>query len=266
MGQADAPGRAGRPRSSGGFVAHTIRRAGCGLMFVVFGVGAVVLAPTAMVVAAFRPARQRATTVQGFVHHAFRAFMRFGGVLGLLAMEIEEGERLERGPAVVVANHPSLLDVVVLIAYLPQADCIVKREAWANPFLRLIVSAAGYLPNERGDRLVANAAERLRSGRTLVLFPEGSRSPAEGLRRFERGAAQIALASGRPIRPVRIRCEPRILRKGQPFWDIPNRTVCYSLSVGEDVDVEASSDGAPRPIVARRVTRELERMYEDWTG
>src|SRR5206468_133932 len=85
--------------------------------------------------------------------------------------------------------HPSLIDIVLLLARLPQADCIVKTAARTNPFMRGIVTSTGYLANDHGDVLVDACADRIRRGRSVVLFPEGTRSPRGGLGRFQRGGS-----------------------------------------------------------------------------
>jgi 1-acyl-sn-glycerol-3-phosphate acyltransferase len=232
-------------------------------MFAIFGVGALALA--ALVIPAARLAAWRTPgdlTSQRWIQRAFRAFSRLGEALGLWSVEVHGAERLTGGPAIVVANHPTLIDVVLLIAHLPQADCIVKAAAWRNPFLRVVVGVAGYVPNDEGAEMVAECARRLRAGRTLVMFPEGSRSTGAGLRAFKRGAAHIALASGAPWRPVRIECRPRMLGKDQPWWAIPGERVRYTLRVGADLSARELAAGRDGALGARRATEELQRRFE----
>ena len=199
---------------------------------------------------------------QRWIQRAFRVFAALGDRLGLFSLELRGAERLANGPALIVANHPTLLDVVFLISQLPQADCVVKADTWRNPFLRGIASLAGYVSNQDGPKLVEECTRRLRGGRTLVLFPEGTRSTAHGLRPFKRGAARIALASGCALRPVRIRCEPRILGKDQAWWAFPSEKVRYILRVGEDLPTAGLAAGLPRALAARRLTQELQREFE----
>lgn len=158
--------------------------------------------------------------------------MAFGTLLRLFELRWTGSDALRRGPRLVVANHPTLLDVVFLASRMPQADCIVKAEAWRNPFLRRVVEVAGYVPNSSGPEVVEACVERLRSGRSVIVFPEGTRSPHTGLHRFQRGAAHISMRSGVPMTPVVIRCNPPALKRGQPWWDVPDRKLILSLDVG----------------------------------
>jgi len=239
-----------------------LKRALAALMFAIFGVGALVL--VVLVIPSARLVRSEAgdLVAQRWIRRAFAGFAWLMESVGLIGVEVHGEKRLARGPALVLANHHSLIDVVLLIAHLPQADCVVKAEAWENPWLRGIVSAAGYVPNREGPELVAECARRLREGRTLVLFPEGTRSPESGLRTFQRGAARIALASGAVIRPVHIACAPRMLGKDQPWWAIPAERVRYTLRVGADVPAgELTSEREPA-LAARRATEALQRIFE----
>ncbi|HEU4428826.1 MAG TPA: lysophospholipid acyltransferase family protein, partial [Myxococcota bacterium] len=233
-------------------------------LFAAFGIGA--LALVVLVLPLARLARfgaPRDLVAQRWIQRAFRLFTWLGEALHVWGVEVRGAEKLGGGPALVVANHPSLVDVVFLIARLPQADCVVKADAFRNPFLRGIVRLAGYIPNRDGAELVAECARRLRAGRTLVLFPEGSRSPAAGLRPFKRGAAHIALASGAPLRPVWIECRPRILGKNQPWWAIPGERVRYTLRVGADVSARELAAGRSDALAARHVTEALQRLIEN---
>jgi len=240
---------------------HRIAAAG---LFAAFGVGALALVVGVIPLARLADlAAARDLVAQRWIQRAFRVFTWLGEALHVWGVEVRGAERLASGPALVVANHPSLVDVVFLIAQLPQADCVVKAGAFRNPFLRGIVSLAGYIPNRDGPELVAECTRRLRAGRTLVLFPEGSRSPARGLRPFKRGAARIALASGAPLRPIWIECRPRILGKHQPWWAIPGERVRYTLRVGADVSARDLAGEHSDAVAARRATEALQRLIEN---
>ena len=194
-----APGAASRRVPSRRRLARGWRALRTGVAFASFGVGAIVVAAITAVSARGVPAR-----------HAFRLWLWWMVWLRLCRVSWIDGERLAgSGPRLVVANHPTLIDVILLLARLSQADCIVKTAARRNPFMRRIVARAGYLANDDGDALVESCADRIAQGRSVLLFPEGTRSPRGGLHRFQRGAAHIALKSGCPIVPVVITCRPR---------------------------------------------------------
>jgi 1-acyl-sn-glycerol-3-phosphate acyltransferase len=219
-----------------------------GLLFLSFGVGAVMLAGLVLpVVAAVGrdDSGRRALRAQRMIQRSFRLFIWMGMVSAVWRVRSDGAERLRQPGSLVVANHPTLIDVVILVAHMPQADCVVKREAWSNPFLRGIVRAAGYIPNDGGEALVEACSERLRAGRSVLLFPEGSRSPPVGLGPFKRGAARVALASGCPVTPVVISCVPPALKKGQPWYALPNRRFEYRLSVGAPMEAAALVGAAP---------------------
>ena len=194
-----------------------------GLAFVAFGLGAAVLTvlilPVLQLLSWRRPDTQR--RVQLLIHYAFRFFAWSMVTVRLIRVTWVGREELRRGPILVVANHPTLIDVVLLVAAMPQADCIVKTAAERHPLLRRIVKAAGYIPNDRPGTLIGAGTEYLRQGRSLLLFPEGTRSPEGRLRTFRRGAARIALRSGHDLVPVVITCSPPTLMKGQPWYDVP---------------------------------------------
>ena len=97
----------------------------------------------------------------------------------------------------------------------------------------------------------------------MILFPEGSRSPRGGLGPFKRGAAYVALASGVPITPVVIGCDPPALMKGQAWYALPNRKLIFSLTVGEPLHAgDLLSGRHPRAIAARRITAELRSHFQ----
>jgi 1-acyl-sn-glycerol-3-phosphate acyltransferase len=238
-----------------------------GLAFLVFGVGALTL--TFGVLPLLRvlpePEGQRGFRVQYLVHRSFRCFELLMRWLGLIRVTRTGIERLRGGGArLVIANHPTLIDVVLLIAAMPQADCVVKRKHWESWITRGLVAGARYVPNDGGPDVVRACADRLAAGRSLLLFPEGTRSPRNGLGRFQRGAAHIALVSGCDPIPVLIRCDPPTLMKGSRWHDVPDRTVEIRIDVGAPISVDAlAGDAARDAAAARRLARGLASHYED---
>jgi 1-acyl-sn-glycerol-3-phosphate acyltransferase len=242
------------------------RVARTGAAFAVFGLGGAILPAVVFPVVRWqsRDANTAELRAQYLVHLTFRAFVRVMAALGLIEVEVRGAERLiEPGGLVVVANHPTLIDVVILGSLVPQLDCVVKKEAWSNPFMRGVVKATGYVANDLGEDVLDASAARLSRGRALLLFPEGTRSPMGGLGTFRRGAAHVALRSERPILPVVIRCDPPGLMRGQRWFDVPDRSMQFRIEVGEPMEpgpLRESSE--PRGAAARRLTGALRDFYE----
>jgi 1-acyl-sn-glycerol-3-phosphate acyltransferase len=234
---------------------------------VVFGVGALILALVAFPLCHLTPGDAGAgeARVQRVIHYAYRFFVAFMETLGLIRTEWIGAERLsEPGPHLVVANHPTLIDVVQVISKLPQADCVIGDEYARNPFLGFAASWAGYITNARGAEVVDACADRLRAGRTVVLFPEGTRSPRDGMHPFRRGAAHVALRAGVPLEPVAISCAPSMLGKSQPWWDVPERAGRFTVRVLDAIEPRAGgASDLPDVLAARRLTATLrERIRE----
>jgi len=200
---------------------------------------------------------------QAWVRWIFQLFVRLLFALGIAEVRFLHPERLREPGTLVVANHPTLLDVVMIGSEMSQVDCIVKKEAFRNPFMRHVVVGTGYIPNDLGEPLIEACAERLARGRSILVFPEGTRSPAEGLGRFARGAAHLVLAAGVPITPVVVRCTPPALMRGQKWYAIPDTLLRYEIEVGEPMDFkDLALAGGSRALASRQITRALRDFYE----
>jgi 1-acyl-sn-glycerol-3-phosphate acyltransferase len=197
------------------------------------------------------------------IHRGMRLWVRIANRCGIVRVSVRGAEQLRAGPVVVVANHPSLIDTPILLSLLPQADLIVNAAWGDNPVLRGCVDGAAYLRVEHGAVMVRHAVERLHEGRSLVVFPEGSRTPIEGLRPFERGAAQIALLAGCDIVPVVITVRPRTLMKGQAFADVPASCPEWTVEVGRPIrPADYLREGEGVSAAARRLTAALQEHFE----
>jgi len=238
---------------------------GTGLSFVCFGLGAVLLGFTVWPILRLSTtnARRGIARVQRAVSRSMRAFLWLMTSVGVISYEVRGLEKLRERGQFVVANHPSLIDVVILVSLMPEVDCIVKQALWRNVFLRWPVYWAGYISNATGEGLVAACAAALKEGRSLLVFPEGTRTrPGEPIS-LQRGAAQIALATPADLRPVTITCDPIMLFKGTPWYRVPARAGHYVISVGDPIPVGAFlAAGEPQPLAARHLTQALTQWLE----
>jgi 1-acyl-sn-glycerol-3-phosphate acyltransferase len=235
---------------------HAWRVVATGFVFVLFGVGALVISLTMFPLLRLSTwnadtARRR---IQRGMQATFWVYMEIMRVLGILTYRVEGAERLRERGRLVVANHPTLIDVVLLVSLMPEVDCIVKRGLWRNPFLRWPVSWAGYLPNSEGEELIQECATTLRRGHSLLVFPEGTRTVPGQPTRMQRGAAHIALAADVELLPVTIHCDPPTLFKGNPWYRVPARRFHMQVVVGAPV---AARDFRQRGEATARSARHL---------
>lgn len=242
--------------------AYPWRLLATGLSFSLFGAGGLLLGAVVMPLLLVWPGtqRQRQERVRRMVGLSFRMFIGFMRGTGVLSCELAGFDRLGRPGQLVVANHPSLIDVVFLLAFTPGAACVVKSALWRNPATALVVRGAGYVPNSPTALMIERAAAALHAGDCLVMFPEGTRSlPGEPLR-FQRGAASVAVRAARCVTPVFVTVEPTTLTKGEPWYRIPRRRPHFSLRVGPDLE-PARGDCHPPPKASRELNERLLTTY-----
>lgn len=167
-------------------------------------------------------------------------------------------------PYVVVANHPSLLDVLFIKASLPGVSCLVKSEVFHTAHVHGMLRDAGDFAGPAGrpeigsTRVLDLFVGQLEKGRSVLVFPEGTRSPRGGLGRFRRGAAEAAVRTGAPVLPMVIYCDPPLFLKGENWLDTPTHKAC--------IRVEFLPEVATRGRRSRDVSRELEELYHTVLG
>jgi 1-acyl-sn-glycerol-3-phosphate acyltransferase len=158
--------------------------------------------------------------------------------LGVLKYNIQGLEKLDRKGLLILANHPTLIDTVFLMAFVKYADCIVKSTLWRNPFTHGPVRAAGYICNNHGPDLIKDCIASINNSNNLIIFPEGTRTELGGMIKFKRGAAHIALLSQHKITPIVIQCAPSTLTKGEKWWHVPPSIACFSIVIKEDINIQ----------------------------
>jgi 1-acyl-sn-glycerol-3-phosphate acyltransferase len=234
---------------------------GTGLSFLAVGIGGVFIFPVLNVV--IRERRRRKVLTRDLIRLTFRGIARSMCAFGVFRYETTGLQRLERRGLLILANHPTLIDIVFLMAFVPQADCIVKAGLWRNPFTRATVRAAGYIRNDDdGMSVIDDCVASIRDGGNLIVFPEGTRTVAGASIKLKRGAAHIAVRARCNVTPVLIRCVPPMLVKGRKWWRLPDCSSHFSIDVKEDLDIGPLIAGAGSEVLAaRRLTAYLQSYF-----
>ncbi|WP_254063376.1 lysophospholipid acyltransferase family protein [Rhodanobacter sp. L36] len=233
-----------------------------GASFFFFGIGGLILRVLVLPLLALLPgdAITRRHRARAAIGGAFYLHMQFMYRTRVLDFHIDGAERLGQPGQLIIANHPSLIDVIFLIAQMRQTNCVVKASLWDNPCMHGAVRAAQYISNNGSPEMLEQAADVLREGQTLVMFPEGTRTKPGCAPVFHRGAAAIALRGARVVTPVFISVTPTTLTKAEPWYRIPDRRVIVQLRVGADIDPAQFND-APMPIASRRLNQHLHQLF-----
>lgn len=243
---------------------HGYRILATGFCFSIFGLGGLLL--SLLVFPAQRlfiqNHNQRCIAARYTVHRSFKMFISLMRLVGVFHFDFPGKAELQasRGK-ILIANHPSLIDVVALISMLPNADCVVKAQLFRNPFMRGVIQSTGYLTNADPDLLLQDCAASLKSGNTLIIFPEGTRTTPGVAQHFQRGAANIALRSGCNFFACFIQCKPTTLTKQEAWYQVPAQRPTLSIQVLKDIDIQPYVQQESASLAARQLSRDLETFY-----
>ena len=171
---------------------------------------------------------------QRLIQRLFAIFVGYLEKTGICHFDFQDLAQLRhfRG-GIIVANHPCLLDAVLLISQLPKVICLMKEGILTNLVLCGTARLAGYVDNHSARYMVESCADRVRAGETLVIFPEGSRTVHPGVNPFKMGFALVARLSSAPIQTVIINTDSAFMGKRWPFLKPPSSfPVCFSVKLG----------------------------------
>lgn len=232
-----------------------------GFCFAVFGLGGLTLSFIVIPLTKLFNADQTETEykVQRSIQRSFDLFCRLMKFTGAIDYKIVGAEVLKQDRnCLIVANHPSLIDYVLIASQLERCDCLVKSAIWQNPFMKHIVKAAGYIPNETPDDLLSICEQRFDQGNVLLVFPEGTRTTPGKDPKLQRGSAQIAVRTKRDLRLVHISVSPSFLTKETKWYQVPPTKPFFLVEVKDKVEVEPFIKQTTSPtIAARRLQQHL---------
>ncbi|MBB3176232.1 lysophospholipid acyltransferase family protein [Variovorax sp. Sphag1AA] len=197
----------------------------------------------AMVLYPLLPAEAGRALGRSVIAYAYRSFWASASLCGMMRIDASclDALRNERG-LIFVANHPTMLDALLLVARLPRSACIMKADLMRNVFLGAGARLARYIRNDSARTMVKQAVEDLKSGGQLVIFPEGTRTVTPPLNTFRPGVTLIAKLAQSPIQTVFIDTDSPYLAKGWPLWRVPPLPIVFRLRLGQRFAPSQDSD------------------------
>jgi 1-acyl-sn-glycerol-3-phosphate acyltransferase len=185
------------------------------------------------------------------ISSVYRGFWACAQWLGLMRIDYKALDVLDKdGGLIIAANHPSMLDAMLVIARVPRGICIMKASLMRNPFLGAGARLARYIRNEPPRGMIRSCISNLQAGGQLVLFPEGTRTIRAPINHFRPGVTLIAQMAQVPIQTVIIKSESLYLGKGWPIWRTPQFPVVFSARLGARFEPEADHQGLLRRLEA----------------
>jgi len=194
---------------------------------------------------------------------------RFWGRIALLAnrvkVKVEGLENIKgKGPFIFMSNHQGSYDIFVLLGHLPfQFKWLVKKELFSIPFFGWAMSAAGYISIDRQGTREATvesmnkAAQKIREGMSVVIFPEGSRSPDGSIQLFKKGGFILAMKSKVPIIPISLAGSREIMSKDR----LTASSGEIRIKIGDPIETEPYSV-KDRPVLMEKVSETISKNFE----
>ncbi|HEV2017949.1 MAG TPA: lysophospholipid acyltransferase family protein [Gemmatimonadaceae bacterium] len=191
-----------------------------------------------------------------------RAVLRAAGIkVRIHGLENSNGAE----PRIFASNHVSWFDVPALAKVLPRYKFVAKAELFKVPIFGRAMRAAGMVEIQRENRKAAFgayevAAERIRQGNSVVVFPEGTRGHAYPLRPFKKGPFVLAIAAGVPIVPILVHGTIEIMRKGS-FWVHPGTIDIHLLEPVSTTTVDYDHREVLMQTVRTRMAAAMRDLY-----
>jgi len=212
------------------------------IFFIVFGLGALFLSQVVFkLLSVFIKDENKLTDLsRRITASSFKLYLFSGVVCRIFKIRIEGTDKIadDRG-TIFIANHPSLLDIVLFISVVPHATCLMKDAIIHNPFMKGIARCNRYIANsEETEKIVEKCRTSLLNGDNLIIFPEGTRTLDENKLKFTHGFSSIALTENFKIRPAVIKFHGDCVRKNTPWYTIFTGILEYRITFLDSFDTK----------------------------
>lgn len=222
--------------------------------------------PFAMLLHPLLPRRIGQPLGRAVISGGFRGYLTLLTWLCAARFDLSELDRLRgQGPLIVAANHPSLLDAVMIVSRLPNAVCVMKASLLDNILFGAAARLARYIRNDAPLEMILKAREELRGGAQLVIFPEGTRTVRFPVDACQSAVGLIASRAGVPVQTLLIEFSTPYLGKAWPLFRRPELPLSFRIRLGRrfppptdivaftaelEAYFHAELDAAPQPTAA----------------
>ena len=177
-------------------------------------------------------------------------------MLGLFKLEIKKLSKIEN--KIIVATHPSFIDIVILIALIPHSTCFVKKELAHNPILKNLVNSI-FITNEVDlDELKSKSKEMLDMGFNVIIFPSGIRHRRNEFPKIKKGASLVALNSNTNIVPIKFFTDYDFMFINQPFYEVGENRVTFEVEQMPEINVQDFISDS-EIVSKKKITQQIEK-------
>jgi 1-acyl-sn-glycerol-3-phosphate acyltransferase len=189
--------------------------------------------PFAVVLNIVLPQRWGQPLGRWLIMFGFRLYLHFLSLFCACRFDLAALDRL-RGdkPLILVANHPSLLDAVMIVSRFPNMVCVMKAALMDNLLLGAAARLARYIPNDAPLDMILRAREELRDDAHLLIFPEGTRTVHFPIDTCSASAGLIASRAKSPVQALLIDFTSPYLGKAWPLFRKPELPLRFSIRLG----------------------------------
>lgn len=171
----------------------------------------------------------------------FRLYAWTLSATGAYRLDLSAVDALRGGPPVVlVPNHPSLIDALLILTRHPNISCVMKEELMRNIFLGAGSRLARYIPSGKPRQMIKECVEELARGGVVLLFPEGTRTTRVPLNPLTGSVGVISKHARVPVQMLIIETDSPYLSKGWTLFRVPSLPITYRVRLGRRFDPPAN--------------------------
>ena len=207
----------------------------------------------------FFKGQRLAEVYSDIIHYSWKFFTNIIMFFGLFRLDIKNIEEIKNiKNKVIVATHPSFIDIVILIGLIPRSTCFVKKELAYNPILKNLVNSI-FITNELElEELKIQSKKMLDMGFNLIIFPSGIRHRRDEFPKIKKGASLVALNAQKNIVPIRFFADGDFLFINKPFYDADDHLITFEIEKCEEIDVD-NLDAETEIIAKQKITKLIEK-------
>lgn len=227
------------------------------LMFGIFGIGAILLnflvfPPLKL----FFRGEKLAGINSDIIRASWKFFIWLLVVTKLLRLNIKKLETISN--KIIVATHPSFIDIVILISLIPRSTCFVKKELAYNPIMKNLINSI-FITNEvELEELKSQSKKMLDMGFNVIIFPSGIRHRKNEFPKIKKGASLIALNANKNIVPIRLFSDKDFMFINQPFYAVGESTATFELEQCDEIDITKYSK-LTEIAAKKQITEQIEK-------